>query len=67
MCADDESFFSLSIPFSSFGAGVCEILDFLNAVKDYGGSFDETPFVSKGVYEFSGKCFEFLGAYVETV
>ena len=67
MCADDEPFYSLSIPFPRFGAGIYEILNFLDAVKDYSGSFDETPFVSKGVYEFGRKRFEFLGAYVETV
>ena len=67
MCADDEPLYSLSIPFSSFGASVCEILNFLDVVRDYGGSFDET-FVSKGaVYEFGSKCSEFLGTYVETV
>jgi hypothetical protein len=65
--ADDEPFYSLSIPFSCLGTGVCEILNFLEGVKDYGGSFDETPLVSKRVYDFSGKCFEFLAAYVETM
>ena len=67
MCADDEPLYSLFIQFSSFGASVCEILNFLDVVKDYGGGFDETPFDGKGVYEFGRKCSEFLGAYVETV
>ena len=62
VCAYDEPFYRLSIPFSCLGAIVCEISNLLNAVKDYGGSFDETPFVSKGVDVFCGKCFEFLGA-----
>jgi hypothetical protein len=65
--ADDETFYSLSIPFSCLATGLCEIPNFLDGVKDYGGSFDETPLVGKRVYEFSGKCFEFLAAYVETV
>ena len=64
MCADDEPLYNLSIPFSSFGASVREILNFLDVVKDYSGGFDETPFVSKGVYKFGRKCSEFLGAYV---
>ena len=67
MCADDEPFYSLSIPFSCFGAGLCEIPDFLDGVKGFGRSFDETPFLSKSVYEFGRKSFEFLGAYIETV
>ena len=62
VCADDEPFYCLSIPFSCLCAIVCEISNFLNAVKDYGGSSDETPFVSKGVDVFCGKCFEFLRA-----
>ena len=33
-------------------------------LRNYGRGFDETPFVSKGVYEFGGKRFEFLGVYV---
>ena len=60
MCAYDESFYRFFIPFSCFGAGVCEILNFLDAVKDFGKSFDETPFVSEGVHKFCGKRIEFL-------
>jgi hypothetical protein len=48
--ADDEPFHRFSIPFSILGAGFCEFLNFLDAVKNFGGSFDETPFFSKGVY-----------------
>ena len=67
MSANDEPFHSFSIPISCFGACVCEIPNFLDAVKDKSGSFDETPLVSKGIYKFGGKRFEFLGAYIETM
>jgi hypothetical protein len=67
VCADDEPFYSLSFPFSCFGAGVNEILNFLDAVIGKVGSLYETPFFSKGVYEVGRKRYKVLGAYVETV
>ena len=66
MCAEDEPLQPLHSILQFFCASVCKILNFLDVVRD-GGSFDETPFVSRGVYEFGKECSEFLGAYVKTV
>jgi len=67
VCAHDEPFYCLSIPFSCLGATVGEIPNFPDAVEAYGRSFDETPLVSKGIDEFGRKRLEVLGPYVETV
>ena len=67
VCADDEPFYRLSFPFSRFSAGVSEILNFLDAVKDYGGSMMKPHSSAKASTISMESVSNSLGAYVETV
>lgn len=67
MGADDETLEGLALPRSRLADFVCECAYLRDSVESDMYRFDETPFISKGVYRIGGKGIEFLGAGIDAM